>query len=69
MYDDYYTKRANKKSWLYHYFDIQIEDRTKARFRRNRITRRLFIFQFNCASGGNSWHEPGYGYGKWTALN
>jgi hypothetical protein len=60
---------------LYRYFDVQIDAprplaRTTARFKRNRITRALFIFQSNCApSGHNTWNEPGYGYGRWLRIN
>jgi len=54
---------------IYHYFDVEIAPRVKAQFKRNRITRTLYVFQFNCAPDGcNSWHEPGYGWGRWVRV-
>jgi hypothetical protein len=65
-------------SFLYEYFDVKIQQKgsrgdgfdTRARFKRNRFTRTLYVFQSNCAPDGqNTWNEPGYGYGKWKAVN
>jgi len=54
---------------MWTYFDIQITHDFKARFRRNAFTGTIQVFQFNCAPAGqNEWHEPGYGYGAWTAV-
>lgn len=53
---------------LYRYFDVQVTQETKALFRQNRLTRRIFVFQSNCCPNGNEWHAPGYGWGVWRAL-
>ena len=51
---------------IWTYFDVLISNGTKARFKRHKITRQLYVFQFNCAEDGlNVWNEPGYGYGHW----
>lgn len=52
---------------VYRYFDVLIAQGVKARFRQNRVTRSVQVFQANCARPC-SWNEPGYGYGKWTSI-
>lgn len=51
--------------FLYNYFDVQIGQGVKARFRKNRFTRKIQVFQFNCEAPC-SWNENGYGWGKWS---
>jgi hypothetical protein len=53
---------------FYTFFDVEINQGTKARFRRNRWTGELWVFQWNCAERGNEWHSPGYGWGRWQSL-
>ncbi|WP_411887391.1 hypothetical protein [Hydrocarboniphaga effusa] len=50
------------------HFDIEIGHRVTARFRQNRITGRIEVFQFNCCPSGNEWHGQGYGYGRWQRV-
>ena len=67
---------------LWRYFDVQIAVNSylhkgktishpiKARFKQNRLTRRVYVFQANCAPDGfNTWNEPGYGYGAWKRVS
>lgn len=59
---------SDERSPFYQYFDVQIRDGTKARFKRNKITGKVYLFQHNCTQDGNSWNERGYGWGKWTPI-
>lgn len=52
--------------WVY--FDVEIVDDVYARFRRHCLFRTLQVFQWSCAESGNSWHGPGYGYGRWETV-
>lgn len=53
---------------MYTYFDVEISHGVIARFRRNWLTRSLFVFRRNVVPEGNDWHGPGYGYGVWERI-
>ena len=41
----------------------------RARFKKNRFTGAVYVFQSNVQKEGNRWNEPGYGWGVWIKLN
>jgi hypothetical protein len=56
---------------IYRYVDAPAHphsgDKGRASLRQNRITRQWQVFTM--PKVGNSWNEPGYGWGRWVPLS
>lgn len=61
--------RRPKSKW-YVYYNVEIAQGVKAKFKRNKIFPFIvYVFQANCATDGlNIWNEDGYGYGHWKRI-